>query len=316
MTEVDINDGTQRAEIFNTGPDTVNLNGWNLVTMSAGAFPLGGTILPNQHRVFVFPAAAVQIRTRGDCLELFDANLDDLLDRVMFGDYGGAPLDIQSTPSSSLARTGGTADPSGIGSPTSWTVDFTSTFGSANNAPPPNFTATVRINEIIPQGAIVLAELFNGTASPVNVGGYRLTTGQSSLVLAGVIPVGGFIVFDVTALTFPFSLNLYLFRNDDVRIDQLGLSDSPGNQSTWSSVVFGGQSLGRFPNGAGPGIGFDLPSSGFPSTLRIMNPTPNQSNQSGGGGGTRAPVSPIAVLAGALVLVVLAGRRVAGVRSS
>ncbi len=309
MTEVDINDGTQRAELFNSGPDSVNLNGWSLRTLSGGNLGLNGSILVNQHRVFTLPAAFVFIRTRGDCLELFDASLASLVDRVIFGDTGGAPLDIQATPGSSLARTGGGADPTGIGSATAWSVDFTSTFGSPNNAPPGNFAPSIRINEIIPQGAIIRAELYNTTLNPVNLANYRLTTGQSSLLLSGTIPAHGFAVFDISPITFTFSLNLYLFRNDEVRIDQLGLSDAPGNQFTWNDVIGQGQSLGRFPDGAGPGIGFDLDSSGFPNTLRRMPPTPGANNQGDSGGGGRVvPVSIPALTVGALVLIVLAGR--------
>jgi hypothetical protein len=317
MTEIDINDANQRAELLNTGPVPVDLTGWTLQTLSGGSFNLGGIINVNQHLVFNLPTTAVPlIRSRGDCLELFDPNLDALVDRVLFGDNGGAPLDIQIQPASSLARAAGGADPSGASSPTAWTVDFSSTFGNPNNAPAPNFTPTIRINEIIPQGGpTILAELYNLTGGGVNLSGYTLSTGQDSLGLSGFIPASGFAVFDVSGLNFEFSLNLYLFNNAAVRVDQQGLSDLPGSQATWQFVKNLGESLGRFPNGAGPGTGFDLTSSGYPVTLQRMPQTPGNSNM----GQTQTspghvPVSPVAMVAAAFVLLALAGWKMGGRR--
>jgi len=312
MTEVDINDANQRAELLNTGPAPVDLTSWTLQTLS-GSFPLSGVINVNQHRVFNLPTFAVPlIRNRGDCLELFDPNLDALVDRVLFGDTGGAPLDIQAQAASSLSRAAGGADPGGGTSATAWTVDFSSTFGNPNNAPAPNFTPTVRINEIIPQGGVtILAELYDRTGGGVNVTGYTLTTGQDSVALTGSIPPGGWAVFDITSLTFEFSLNLYLFNSTGVRIDQQGLSDAPGSQVTWLQVKAQGESLGRYPDGQGPGTGFDLSSSGYPVTLQRMPRTPGGANI-GQPGSVHVPLSPIPTVGAAFVLMVLASWKLAG----
>jgi hypothetical protein len=313
LTEVDINDAIQRAEILNTGPGPVDLTNWSLRTPTGGVFPLSGIINVNQHRVFNLPVGAAPfIRNRGDCLELFDANLDGTVDQVLFGDTGGGPLDLQAQPISSLARAAGGADPDGGSSAKSWTVDFNSTFGGPNDAVAPNFLPSVRINEIIPQGATILAELHNTTGGSINLSGYRLTTGQDSLSLSGVIGSGGFAVFDITNLNYEFSLNLYLFRNDLVRIDQQGLSDAPGNQSTWMQVENAGESLGRFPDGLGPGFGFDLPSSGFPVTLQRMPRTPGAPNA--GIQSQHVPLSPIAACGAALVMILILARRRPGGR--
>lgn len=78
-----------------------------------------------------------------------------------------------------------------------------------------------------------------------------------------------------------------------MRIDQLGMSDSPGNQTTWLLARNAGNSIGRCPDGAGPQIGFDLPSSGFPFNLRIMAPTVGAVNQCAAGGGGDSNHVPI-----------------------
>ncbi|HWN83166.1 MAG TPA: hypothetical protein VNM87_13790, partial [Candidatus Udaeobacter sp.] len=276
LSEVRIANSPQTAELFNSGPGTIDLTNWVLRNQSGSSITnLSGTIGVNQFRTFSLNGS---VQKRGDILELFDPALDNLTDRLRFGDSGGAPIDIDSVATSSISRAAGTADPSGVTSATNWSVDFTATLGSTNDVPLPQFNHEVLINEIIPQGGSVRAELFNSTGQTVNLNGYKLTTGIQQLQLSGLLPAGGFVSFDITALTFEFSLNLYLFRNDEVRIDQLGLSDSPGNQTTWLQAKTVGESIGRCPNGNGSQIGFDLASSGFPFSLRRMTPTVGASN--------------------------------------
>jgi len=277
VTEVRIANDPPVVEIFNSGPSVIDLTGWVFRNQSGSSITnLSGPIGVNQFRTFNIQG---QVQKRGDILELFDPALESLVDRMRFGDSGGAPIDIDSVATSSIARAAGTADPSGVTSANNWTVDFTATLGSTNNAPVPAFNHEVLINEIIPQGgSIVRAELFNATGQTVNLNGYRLTTGINQLVLSGLLPAGGFASFDITSLNFEFSLNLYLFRNDEVRIDQLGLSDSPGVQTTWLQAKTLGRSIGRCPDGGGAQIGFDLASSGFPFNLRTMGPTAGAAN--------------------------------------
>jgi hypothetical protein len=289
-------------EIFNSGPSVVDLTNWVFRNQSGTSITnLSGTIGVNQFRTFNILG---QVQKRGDILELFDPALDNLVDLLRFGDSGGAPCDIDSVATSSIARAAGTADPSGVTSATNWSVDFTATLGSTNNVPLPQFNHEVLINEIIPQGGSIRAELFNTTGQTVNLNGYRLTTGIDQLLLSGLLPAGGFLSFDITALNFEFSLNLYLFRNDEVRIDQLGLSDSPGNQNTWVQARTAGESIGRCPNGNGSQIGFDLPSSGFPFSLRRMPATAGISNNCNLTSGV--PVHWPALAAGALACWTLA----------
>jgi hypothetical protein len=289
-------------EIFNSGPGVIDLTSWVIRNQSGTSItPLSGTIGVNQFRTFNLNGS---VQKRGDILELFDPALDNLVDRLRFGDSGGAPADIDSVATSSISRAAGTADPSGVTSATNWSVDFTATFGSANNVPLPVFNHEVLINEIIPQGGSIRAELFNNTGNAVNLNGYRLTTGTQQLTLSGMLPMGGFAHFDITSLNFEFGLNLYLFRNDEVRIDQLGLSDSPGTQTTWNQARTAGESIGRCPNGNGSQIGFDLPSSGYPFSLRRMTPTVGVSNSCNITSGV--PVGWPAVAAAALACWALA----------
>jgi hypothetical protein len=301
LTEAKIANDPKTVEIFNSGPAVVDLTGWVVRNPSGSSItPLSGTIGVNQSRTFPILGT---IQRRGDILELFDPALDTLVDRMRYGDAGGASLDIDSVATSSISRATGTADPSGVSSATSWTTDFTATLGSQNNAPAPVFNHELLINEVVPQGVQIHAELFNPTGNAINLNNYRLTTGIDQLILTGVIGPFGFRSFDITLLNFEFSLNLYLFRNDEVRIDQLGLSNSPGNQTTWQQVRNEGHSIGRCPDGAGPQIGFDLPSSGYPFNVKVMTPTlsgPNSCGLSGGGDSNHVPIRWPALAAAAL----------------
>lgn len=316
VTEVRIANNPPVVEIFNSGPSVVDLTNWVFRNQSGTSITnLSGTIGVNQFRTFNIQGL---VQKRGDILELFDPALDSLLDRLRFGDSGGAPIDVDSVATSSIARALGTADPSGVTSATNWSVDFTATLGSTNNVPLPQFNQEVLINEIIPQGGSIRAELFNNTGQTVNLNGYRLTTGIDQLLLSGLLPAGGFLSFDITALNFEFSLNLYLFRNDEVRIDQLGLSDSPGNQTTWNQAKVLGRSIGRCPDGAGAQIGFDLASSGFPFNLRTMSPSAGSPNSCtvAGESSNHVPISWPALGAAALAcwaIAALCFRRRAGI---
>jgi hypothetical protein len=314
LTELRIATDPAIAEVFNSGPGVVDLTGWVIRNQSGTSITaLSGNISVGQHRTFNLNG---NVQKRGDILELFDPALESLADRVRFGDSGGAPLDVASVPTSSISRTGGTADPTGITSATNWTVDFTSTLGSANNAPAAQFNREVLINELIPVGATIRAELFNNTNGTVNLANYRLTTGIGQLMLSGMVPAGGFATFDITPINFEFSLNLYLFRADEVRLDQIGLSDAPGVQTTWLLTKGSGQSLGRCPDGAGSQMGFDLSSSGYPVNLRQMAPTSGTANSCSSVVAVHVPVRWPALAAAAVACWAIASgilRRRAGI---
>jgi hypothetical protein len=165
----------------------------------------------------------------------------------------------------------------------------------------------VVVNEVIPQGPNVLVELYNRSVAPVNLAGYKLTNGQDSVAVTGTIAPNGSAVFPITPLNFEFSLNVYLFRNDQVRIEQIGLSDSRGNQGTWLEVKAANLSLGRCPDGQGPNAGFNLATSGYPTMLQRMTQTPAAPNRCSG-----VPLlSPPGALVAFLLLSLAAGWRLA-----
>ena len=306
LTEIKIEAAQQKIELFNSGPSPVNLGGWRFTSLTA-TLDLAGTINAGQFLVFNLPPGPSSdfAHKRGDVLELFDPNLRAIVDRVDFGDTGGAPPDQQSAPSSSLARAQGTADPSGARSAADWTVDFSSSFGSANSVSVPQLSGPVVVNEVIPQGPNVAVELYNRSGAPVSLAGYKLTNGQDSVAVSGIIPPNGSLVFPITPLNFEFSLNVYLFRSDQVRIDQIGLSDSRGNQATWIEVKTANLALGRCPDGQGPSTGFNLVSSGYPTLLQRMTPTPAAPNRCSG-----VPLlSPPGALVAFLLLALAAGWR-------
>jgi hypothetical protein len=302
LSKIKVESDPAKVEVHNTGASTVSLNGWMIRNQSATSeTALFGDIGPDGRRIFNLNG---NVAKRGDCLELFDPDLDSIVDRILFGHSGPAPLDIDALPNSAISRAQGGADPTGVNSATNWTVEFDAIFGSPNNALPPQLDPDLLINEITPIGLSVFAELYNNTSLPINISGYRLTTGQDHQELFGTVPPGDFLSFDITQLDFEFSLNLYLFRNDDVRIDQMGLTDSPLSRAVWLGAKLAGLGFGRCPDGNGPQAGFNLETSGFPITLKRAPPSqqfPNECEFIPG-----VPFSRTAAAGTALLLLTLA----------
>ncbi len=298
LNEFKIEDAQQVVELRNTGPERVPLDLLGFQTGAGSLFPLatGDTLEPGEHRVFPLPdavPAVERIRRRGDVLELFDPALDEILDRVDFGDTGGSPADILASVASTLARVTSTPDPQGTASATAWTVDLTGTLGAVNNAATPALGGNVAINEIIPAAAnAVVIELYNGGVNPIDLNGWFLASAQCDIHLAGTLTPDGFRTFLVTPLVFDFNLVVYLFAPGEVRVDQLGLSDAPGVQTTYQQALGNGQSFQRFPDGNGPHNGYDLATIDFPISVRLGLPSPGTPNPGDGAAiadGTGAP---------------------------
>jgi hypothetical protein len=323
MNELKVEDIQQVLELRNTGPGRVPLDLLGLQTSAGTLFPLavGDTLEPGEHRVIqlpdAVPAGTGRVRRRGDVLELFDPALESVLDRMDFGDTGPAPADILAYVPSTIARVTSTPDPSGANSANGWTVDFVGTLGAANDAPAPALGGDVVINEIIPAvGNAVLIELHNRGIATVDLLGWSLTTAQCHVTLAGSLTPGGYRVFLVTPLIFDFNLAVYLLTPGAVRVDQMGLSDAPGDQTTYQQVLADGNSFQRFPDGNGPNNGYDLPSSGYPVSLQIGPPTPGGGNTGGGlgigtseapGAALRLELGPNPVGAGGRLALALTG---------
>jgi hypothetical protein len=275
LNEIRTKGFTKTVEILNTGPDSVNLLDYGVRSSMGTVEPLGFTMLPPGDIITI----TLDVRTRGDCIELFDSSddLEVVKDVLNFGDTGGGPHDILAVPTSTIARFDETPDPAGEFSAERWTIDFTGTLGDPNDATPVTLGDSLIINEVI--GTDWLVELHNRESFAISVNGWLVTSGQNFVVLPNeTIGPGSFQIFDIFPLEFEFSLNAYLVAHDSVRVDQIGLSDAPGVWTTWQNAVLSGQSFQRVPDGAGPNNGYDLESSGFPDQLQICFPTPGWEN--------------------------------------
>ena len=188
-------------------------------------------------------------------------------------------LAVEAEFPSTLARSTPVPDPGGTNSAAFWTVDFTGTLGAPNAVPPPMLGGDVVINEVIPgPDDSVRVELFNRTGTPIDLLGWSLTSAICHVHLAGILLPNGYRVFPVIPLVFTFNLTVYLFDPNGERIDQMGFSDAPGDQTTYAQVLGNGESFQRFPDGAGPNDGYDLPTIDFGGAVQANPPTPGEPN--------------------------------------
>lgn len=281
--------GPEQVELYNFGPAPVNVDGWT-IQGDGGAQVIGGVGLLNPGAYVIVAIAVDQFGDNGGFVELLDGALDDR-DGVTYGNLGSAPLPPESTPfgragPASLARTPDGSSYTSVppNSPASdgtfWSIDFTPTFGSANDAPTPLLGSSIILNEVDPKpvGGGDFVELFNPGGLGVSLGGWMLTNGRDLMTLSAVafVPAGGFytattpVGFDVEETDL-----LYLFSADSVRVDQLGF-DVP--------VVRSGPPLdtclcyARFTDGTGPNLGYDWPTSGGFATLWTLECTLDASN--------------------------------------
>jgi hypothetical protein len=278
--------GTERVELFNSGPGNVDVNGWKLVA--------GGGEYVIQNAPLLLDGGYVVVET-GDDIFPDPGGFIELLDGVTpqdgtnYGQLGSAPLPPDAFPAGpagpSLARA---PDGSALGMPPTpdpstdgiyWTIDLSSTFGAANDAPPSALGSTVLLNEIDPKpvGTGDGVELYNPVPFDVDVTGWLLCNGDAFQAISGTVPGGGHLVV-TTDPGFELEENelLYLFRDDEVRVDQLGFHSPP--------VVFAPpldfcQCYAYFPDGSTPSNGWDWFSSGGGDTFLRLLCTPGGPNQ-------------------------------------
>ena len=260
--------GTEEAEIYNSGPDAVDLTGW-LIRGTDGDFmiPNGTVISVGQYLAFA-DLGGIMSNLGGDVDVIDDIKLSR--DSVDYGQLGGAPLAHDEAAVSMSRAPDASSEPplDPANDADLWTLDFSSTFGSANDAPDPNLGSTVVINEMgyTTLGVVVLndsVELYNPTGGAIILVDWILSfgAGTSVVIASGTISPSDFYVeklpasieLDTTQLT-------YLFDETGVRVDQLG----------WSGTVARGgddSCLGRCPDGAGTHDGFDVESSEVGDTV-------------------------------------------------
>jgi hypothetical protein len=255
--------GSEGAEVYNLGPDPVNLTGWRIVGTDGFYQFVAGTILdPGEY--LAVSTANIQDDIGGETSLIDFASNEQ--DGVNYGQEGGAPL---AQAGGSLCRApDGSADPprSTPEDARFWTIDFTPTPGGMNNAPMANLGSSVKINEIDdtnPNGDAV--EFFNPTAlaNPISLAGWRLTDGHNVAFLTGVIQGGDVLVLAVDT-EIEITRLAYLFNDLGVRVDQVGLAGAPIQPVAC---------IGRCPDGAGPSRGFNYATSGGGATWIPMTCT-------------------------------------------
>jgi hypothetical protein len=281
--------GAERVELHNSGPGIVDVNGWT-VESGGGSHVLGGIapLLPGSYEVIDVPGNI--FTDNGGFIELLDDGAGSQ-DGVYYGQFGSAPLppadgllaasvvapSLARAPDGSVYSTPPPASPGTDG--TIWTLDFSPTWGAVNDAPTPVPGSTVLLNEVDPKpaGGLDMVELYNPFAVAVAVDGWLLVNGAAVMSLSGSVPGGGFLAittdpgFDVETEQL-----LYLFDGSGVRVDQLGFHLPPVRGTPPLDVC---QCHARFPDGAGPNLGYDWWSSGGFVTLFPLVCTPGSANQ-------------------------------------
>lgn len=280
--------GSERVELYNSGPGVADVNGWT-IQGDGGAFVINGAdpMLPDSYQVFDLPGAI--LFDNGGFIELLDDVGPSGQDGVWYGQLGSAPLPPAAGLSAALLVAPSLArapDGSAYGVPPTsapgtdgliWTIDFTPTFGAMNDAPAAALGASLLLNEADPKpvgGDVV--EIHNPSAVPVPLAGWILTNGEAIEALAGTVPGGGVLAittgagFDVEDTEL-----LYLFDAGAVRVDQLGFHLPPVRSEPTLDTC---QCYVRFPDGSGPNLGYDWFSSGGWDTLLAAVCTPGLPN--------------------------------------
>jgi len=278
--------GAERVELYNSGAGPVDVNGWTI--QGSGSWVVAGAPLIPAEGYVVLDIPGDIFDDQGGFIELLDGLADE--DRVSYGQLGSAPLPpgdfgFRGGPTS-LARApdGSTFTMPPPNSPatdgTIWTIDLSTTFGAVNDAPTAALGTTVVLNELDPKplGGGDLVELYNPAAVPVDVTGWLLCNGDAFQTIAGSVPGGGFLTLTTDA-GFELEANelVYLFRADEVRVDQIGFHLPPVARS--APTLDYCQCYARWTDGAGPNLGYDWFSSGGWVTLLGLVCTPGSSNQ-------------------------------------
>jgi len=266
--------GDERVELYNPTADPVDISGW-IITGQIETF---NTTIPDS--TILAPGSYYEVAPEtgtfsndGDVVTLTDSGAV-VVDSVGFGTRGGAPIAWNLR---SLQRT-----PNGTDfddDARDWNmVNLEPTFNLPNNAPEVLLGSSVILNEIdvYPASGNDKVELYNPTGTSITVTEFGLSDGDTFDLLdySGVItvPANGWLVLEETvtwnaSMDFSSADVVYLFRDDGVRIDQIG----------WYNE-FEDDTYQRIGDGEGPNDGYDWVSSGggitwfdLPSTLGSSN---------------------------------------------
>jgi hypothetical protein len=273
--------GTEQVELYNSGPGIVDVNGWTIQEggeswVIQGAAPMA----PDSYQVLTLPGDV--LGDQGGYVELFDIAPED---GAHYGQFGSAPLPpgggfpfARGGPVT-LARApdgssygGAPPSPSPATDGSIWTIDVTPTLGFANDAPAPALGASILLNELDPKpvGGFDTVELYNPLPVGLPLAGWFLCNGDAFLMLAGTVPGFGFLTV-TTGAGFDLEEDevVYLFRDDEVRVDQIGLHLPPVRSSGMPFLEVC-QCFARYADGSGPNNGYDWFSSGGGDALRRL----------------------------------------------
>jgi hypothetical protein len=282
--------GDELVEVYNNTAGILDINGMEIreggdTYVIAGVPPLP----PGEYYVLNPPGDLFD--DQGGYIELLEGG--KVNDAAYYGQFGSAPLppgaggglrqlgggtSLARAPDASLLGAPPTPTPGGDGF--FWTIDLTPTFGSANDAPSSALGTSLFLNELDPKpiGTGDSVELFNPFAVDFPLAGWFVCNGDAFAPLAGTVPGFGFLT---VALDPGFELEenelVYLFRDDEVRVDQIGFH-LPPVRSTAPALDFC-QCYSRFTDGSGPSNGWNWFSSGGGATLLRLLCTPNATNE-------------------------------------
>jgi hypothetical protein len=290
--------GSEKVELYNSGAGAVDVNGWSLHG-DAGTYVIQGLPQVGAQGYAVIDLPNQILLQNGGFIELLD-DASNSQDNVWFGQSGSAPLppdeglsagplgpSLARAPDASAYSTPPASSPATDG--TIWTIDFTPTLGAVNDAPDPALGSSLLLDEVDPKpvGGMDTVELYNPSPLPVDLAGWLLTNGAVVQALSGTVPGGGFLAVTTNG-GFDVETNelLYLFDASAVRVDQLGFHLPPVRAVPELDVC---QCYARYPDGAGPSLGYDWPSSGGGTTLLALVCTPGTPNEPETGCATPAP---------------------------
>ena len=269
--------GPEWIELFNTSTSSVSLDGWWIRDDDQDSLNLNGRTLAGNGYDTVYIGLNYILDNSGDLIFLIDAT-GDTVDQVGFGMQGGAPI-APFTPLFSIARIADGLDSDDDAA--DFNLDGTPTPEASNDPDGVSLGSSLIINEIRPYPATSgdpdSVELYNPTATPYDIQNWLISDGDyvDPIVTDVSISPSGFLVLvegvDWFGLVEFSSTDVcYLFRDDSVRIDQLG----------WAGE-YNDFSFQRYPDGMGPNDGYDWVSSGGGVTLFDVPPTWGGPNTSG-----------------------------------
>ena len=237
LTELELKtDKTFAVELHNTWTYSIDLGGFTLNGSPIKSGTIIDTYLVLSSSDFDTSLETV-INTGAGTIE-FKNSFGNPLDSFSYGYQGAAPDFIAGYSLAKIQNTGSDAN--------DWTIDFTPTIGSANDAPIPTLTGGVVINEVNPHFGSSFIELYNNTGGSIDISGYQIGVADFFTIPASTImDSGSYYVIEESSYPANFNLtsidsqnhnNVYLFDNTGVRIDQIG----------WETVCsFGSNSLQR-----------------------------------------------------------------------